>query len=52
MHIVPDDRVESLRDALEKASRAPVSADARDYLTSKCEATGIAGQILAMNGME
>ena len=52
MHIVADDRTESLRDAIAAAGRTQVSADARDYLTRKCEATSIAGQILAMNGME
>ena len=52
MHIVPDDRVESLRDAILAAGQTPVSADAKDYLTRKCEAGSIAGQILAMNGME
>lgn len=52
MHIVPDGRVESLRDAILAAGQTPVSADAKDYLTRKCEAGSIAGQILAMNGME
>lgn len=52
MHIVADDRVESLRDAIAAAGQTPVTADARDYLTRRCEAGSIARQILAMNGME
>jgi glycosyltransferase involved in cell wall biosynthesis len=52
MHIVADDRVESLRDAIRDAACAPVTADAKDYLTRKCEAGSIARQILTMNGME
>lgn len=52
MHIVSDDRVESLRNAIAAAGRTPVSADAKDYLTRKCEAGSIARQILTMNGME
>ena len=52
MHIVSDDRVESLCDAIVAAARTSVSADVRDYLTRKCEAGSIARQILAMNGME
>jgi glycosyltransferase involved in cell wall biosynthesis len=52
MHIVADDRVGSLRDAIRDAACAPVTADAKDYLTRKCEAGSIARQILTMNGME
>lgn len=52
MHIVSDDRVESLRDAIAAAGSAAVTADPRDYLTRKCEAGSIARQILTMNGME
>jgi hypothetical protein len=51
MYIVADDRPESLRDAIEAASRERGTSAALDYLAETCEASKIGARILSMNGM-
>lgn len=52
MSIVPDDRLESLKNAILAAEKNDTAAEALTYLAQKCEASKIGAEILMMNGME